>query len=120
MLGSSLPLAVCRRAHVCLRYLCLFPNSGVQHILCCVFALYFFVLLLVALDCPFLNATSVVSNFYLQQGQVKLTLLKDMIALTVVYVLVNIEYAVLCIVMYIQFLYKTVFGSSTCIGHELI
>jgi hypothetical protein len=27
-----------------LRYLCLFPYSGVQHILCCVFALSFFVL----------------------------------------------------------------------------
>jgi hypothetical protein len=27
-----------------LRYLCLFMHSGVQHILCCVFALFFFVL----------------------------------------------------------------------------
>jgi hypothetical protein len=27
-----------------LRYLCLFPNSGVQHILCCAFVLLFFVL----------------------------------------------------------------------------
>jgi len=27
-----------------LRYLCLFAHSDVQHILCCVFALFFFVL----------------------------------------------------------------------------
>ena len=26
-----------------LRYLCLFADSGVQHILCCVFVLFFFV-----------------------------------------------------------------------------
>jgi hypothetical protein len=43
-----------------LRYLCLFANSGVQLILCCVFALFAFVLCLVyqmlpvSLDCPFL------------------------------------------------------------------
>ena len=36
-----------------LRYLCLFVHSRVQHILCCVFLLYFFVLLPVSLDCPF-------------------------------------------------------------------
>jgi hypothetical protein len=30
-----------------LRYLCLFTYSGVQHILCCVFALFVFVLCLV-------------------------------------------------------------------------
>jgi hypothetical protein len=34
-----------------LRYLCLFPHSGVQHILCCVFVLFVFVLL--ALCCQF-------------------------------------------------------------------
>jgi hypothetical protein len=38
-----------------LRYLCLFVNSGVPHILCCVFILFFFVLctlmLPVSLDC---------------------------------------------------------------------
>ena len=44
-----------------LRYLCLFAHSGVQHILCCVFALFVFVLCLVSmlpvsLDCPFLIA----------------------------------------------------------------
>ena len=40
----------------CLCYLCLFVHSGVQHILCCVFVLFFFVLLPVSLDCPFLIA----------------------------------------------------------------
>ena len=33
-----------------LRYLCLFVHSGVQHILCCVFVLFFFVLSI--FDCP--------------------------------------------------------------------
>ena len=37
-----------------LRYLCLFTYSGVQHILSCVFVCFFFVLLPVFLDCPFL------------------------------------------------------------------
>jgi hypothetical protein len=36
-----------------LRYLCLFGYSGVEHILCCVFVLIFFVLLSVSLNCPF-------------------------------------------------------------------
>ena len=36
----------------CLRCLCLFSYSGVQHILCCVFALFFFVLC--TLCCQFL------------------------------------------------------------------
>ena len=36
----------------CLRYLCLFANSGVQHILCCVFVL--FVSVLCTLYCQFL------------------------------------------------------------------
>jgi hypothetical protein len=73
MFNSSLPPIVCRRAHVLftlclvrlylqlfvggsmsyLRYLCLFVHSVVQHILCCVFALFFFVMLPVSLDCPF-------------------------------------------------------------------
>ena len=78
-----------------LRYLCLFAYSSVQHILCCVFALFFVVLctlccqflwivhfwlpfryfltfiylmypmLPVSLDCPFLIAPSVFSNVYL-------------------------------------------------------
>jgi len=47
-----------------LRYLCLFANSGVQHILHCVFILLLFVLLPVSLDCPFLIAPSVFSNVY--------------------------------------------------------
>ena len=38
-----------------LRYLCLFSHSGVQHILCCVFVLFFFVLLPVSLDCQYLT-----------------------------------------------------------------
>jgi hypothetical protein len=52
-------------------YLCLFAHSGVQHILCCVFVLVFFVLCLVylmlpfSLDCPFLIGSSVFSNVYL-------------------------------------------------------
>jgi hypothetical protein len=44
-----------------LRYLCLLVYSGVQHILCCVFVLFFFDLSLlpVSLDSPFLIAPSV-------------------------------------------------------------
>jgi len=47
-----------------LRYLCLFVYSSVQHILCCVFALFFFVssMLPISLDCPFLIAPFVFSN----------------------------------------------------------
>ena len=52
-----------------LRYLCLFAHSGVQHILCCVFVLFFFVLCI--LCCQFLWIVyfwlppSVFSNLYL-------------------------------------------------------
>jgi hypothetical protein len=49
----------------CLRYLCLSVHSGVQHILCCVFVLFFFVLLPVSLDCSFLIVPLVLSNVYL-------------------------------------------------------
>ena len=35
-----------------LRYLCLFAHSGVQHMLCCVFALFLFVLCFVYLMLP--------------------------------------------------------------------
>jgi hypothetical protein len=62
-----------------LRYLWLFTYSGVQHILCCVIALFFFVLcdcsvflclvcpmLPVSLDCPFLIAPAVFSNVCLR------------------------------------------------------
>ncbi len=45
-----------------LRYLCLFVYSDVQHILCCVFVLCFFVLCTLTLDCPFFIAPSVLSN----------------------------------------------------------
>ena len=49
-------------------YLCLFVHSGVQHILCTVFVLYFFVVyptLPVSLDCPlFVIAPSVFSNIH--------------------------------------------------------
>jgi len=45
--------------------MCLFAYNGVQHIFCCVFALFFFVLLPVSLDCPFWIAPSVFSNVYL-------------------------------------------------------
>ena len=48
-----------------LHYLCLPAYSGLQHILCCVFILLFFVLLPVSLDCPFVVALSVFSNVYL-------------------------------------------------------
>ena len=44
MFGSSLPPVVCRRARVLFIYLYLLPYSDVQHILCCVFVLFFFVL----------------------------------------------------------------------------
>jgi len=51
-----------------LSHLCLLTNSDVQHILCCVFVLFVFVLcrmypiLPVSLDCPFLIAPSVFSH----------------------------------------------------------
>jgi hypothetical protein len=54
-----------------LPYLCLFAYSDVQHILCCVFDLFFFVLC--TLSCqflsgfPFLIASSVFSNVYLHR-----------------------------------------------------
>jgi len=57
MFGSSLPLVVCSRAHVLFALFVFVTYSGVQHILCCVFVLIFFVLcalmLPVFLDCPF-------------------------------------------------------------------
>jgi hypothetical protein len=71
MFRSYLPLVVCRRARLFLiHYLCLLAHSGVQHILCCVFVLFVFVLCLVypmlpvSQDCPFLIAPSVFSNVY--------------------------------------------------------
>jgi hypothetical protein len=51
-------------------HLCLLAYSGVQHILCCVFVLFFFVfvypMLTVSPDCLFLIAYSVFSNIYLE------------------------------------------------------
>ena len=45
MFSSYLPPVVCRSVRMSyLRYLCLFMYSGVQHMLCCVFVLFFFVL----------------------------------------------------------------------------
>jgi hypothetical protein len=52
----------------CLRCLCFFVHSGLQHILCCIF--FFFLRLVypmfqVSLDCQFLIAPLVFSNVYL-------------------------------------------------------
>ena len=44
MFGSSLPPVVCRRAHVLFKLFVFAWNSGDQHMLCCVFALFFFIL----------------------------------------------------------------------------
>jgi hypothetical protein len=67
MFGSSLPPVVCRRS--CLRYLCLFTYSGVQHILCCILFCFssLYPMLSVSLDCPLLITPSVFSDVYLQQ-----------------------------------------------------
>jgi hypothetical protein len=57
-------------------YLIFLTNSGVQHIVCCVFALFVYVLCLVysmlpvSLNGPFLIAPSVFSNIYLLQNRV--------------------------------------------------
>ena len=63
MFGSSLPLVVCRRAHVLFTLHVLFAHSGVQHISCCVFVLLFhrlvYRMLPVSLDCPLLIAFSI-------------------------------------------------------------
>ena len=48
-----------------LRNFCLFAYGGIQSILCCVFALFAFVLCTISLDCPFFVALSVFSNVYL-------------------------------------------------------
>ena len=47
-----------------LHYLCLFVHSGVKHILRCIFLRLAHTMLPVSLDCPFLIAPSVFSNFY--------------------------------------------------------
>ena len=58
-------LIVCKGVHVYFKlfvYACVY--IGVQHILCCAFVLFFFVLLPVYLACPFVIAPSVFSNVY--------------------------------------------------------
>jgi len=57
-----------------LRYFCLFTNSGVQHMLCCVF-LFVFVFRLAARfsGLPFFIPSSVFSNVYLKLLQILLT-----------------------------------------------
>ena len=47
--------------------LCLFTNSGVQYILCCVFLRLVYPMLPVSLDCQFLIVPSVFSKVYLEQ-----------------------------------------------------
>ena len=44
MFGSSLPPVVCRRAHVLFTLFVFVLHSSVQHILCCVYVLFLFVL----------------------------------------------------------------------------
>ena len=57
-----------------LRQLCLFEHGGVQHILCCVFVMFFLCLvhhmLPVFLDYPVCMALSVFSNVYIKQDDV--------------------------------------------------
>jgi hypothetical protein len=71
MFGSSLPPVICRRAHVSFTLVVFVWYSGVIHILCCVFVLFFFSscvpMLPVSLYCPFLIASSVFSNVYSKQ-----------------------------------------------------
>ena len=62
MFGSSLPPVVCRRTHV---LFVLFAHGGVQSRLCCIFVLFFFVLLPVSLTCPICIALLVFSNVFI-------------------------------------------------------
>jgi hypothetical protein len=62
MLGSSSPSVVCRGLVFSLRYMCLFAHSGVQHILCCVYVLFVFVLLLISLRCTIVLVQSLVGG----------------------------------------------------------
>jgi len=61
MFGSFLDPVVCRSANVLFT---LFADSGVLHILCCVFLRLVYPMLPVYLDRPFLIAPSVFSNVY--------------------------------------------------------
>ena len=52
-------------------YLCLFGNSGIQHIFCGVFPCFLrlvYPMLSIFLDCPFLIAPSVFSNVYFMEN----------------------------------------------------
>ena len=55
----------------CLRYLCLLVDSGVQHLLSCVFCFVclrlVYLMLPVSLDCPGWIAPSLFSNVYIKQ-----------------------------------------------------
>jgi membrane glycosyltransferase len=65
-----------------LRNFCLFAYGGIQSILCCVFALFAFVLCTISLDCPFFVALSVFSNVYLSganKGNNKITELRTIL-----------------------------------------
>ena len=62
--AAFLPSVACRMDHVLFTLLCLFAQSGVQHIFCCNFLLLVYPLFPVSLDCPFLIAPSVFSNAY--------------------------------------------------------
>jgi hypothetical protein len=62
MFGLSLPPVVCM---VCLRYMCLFAHNDVQHILCCVFVLFYLSCLLY--DFTFCSVFSYVHFFSLIQ-----------------------------------------------------
>ena len=69
MFDSFLPPVVCMRAPVLFTFFSLFAYSGVQHILCCVFALLVFVLCTPCCQFlwivhSFLIAPSVFSNVY--------------------------------------------------------
>ena len=55
-----------------LHNLCLFTNSGVQYILCCVFLRLAYPMLPVSLDCQFLIVPSVFSKVYLEQKMFRL------------------------------------------------
>ena len=89
MFGSSLHQLFVEGTKSYLRYLCLVVYSGVQHILYCVFALFFVVLctlccqflwivhfwlpLRYSLDCPFFIAPSVFFNVYLYYNRTNRT-----------------------------------------------
>ena len=77
-----------------LRYLCFFVHSGVQHIVLCfcfVFLRLVYPMLPVSLDCPFLIATLVISNIYLQWCIVSRTYLDEItICLPLLYIEISL------------------------------